>query len=91
MIGPDGAPTQPVWHCSSDSSEAPPLPVPITLDDGFTYFPGIGTFNREGEQVIGLPASHFRVVARALISGDFFHQLEAGEQFDAEIEGNAQA
>jgi len=90
MISPDGAPRQPVWSCNPDREAAPPVPVPITLDNNTTYVPGIGHFDQNGMQVIGLPANHMRAVLYSLLSGDFSRQLTAGQQLDAKIERRTQ-
>lgn len=65
------------------------MPIPIRLDDGTYIVPGLGRYDAEGHQLIGLPASSSRAVLRALLDGSYGAQLEAGQQLDKEIEDRA--
>ena len=86
----ENTPQIPKWSIEQENlDQPPPVPLHIKLDDGTTYVPGIGSFDAEGRQVIGLPGSHMRAITRSLLSGDFEVQLHAGLELDRKIEATS--
>ena len=82
----EGGPQQPAWSCDASPRESAPLPAPIHLDNGLYNVPGIGHFDQEGQQIIGLPAGSMRSLTRALVDGSYFAQLDIAIELDTQIE-----